>query len=39
MAKDKPQPQDGPELAEYITTAEPKAYADGVPVFLSLIHI
>ena len=33
MAKDKPQPQDGPELAEYITTAEPKAYADGVPVF------
>lgn len=29
MAKDKPQPQDGPELAEYITTAEPKAYADG----------
>lgn len=33
MAKDKPQPQNGPELAEYITTAEPKAYADGVPVF------
>ena len=33
MAKDKPQPQDGPELAEYITTAEPTAYADGVPVF------
>ena len=33
MAKDKPQPQGGPELAEYITTAEPKAYADGVPVF------
>ncbi len=33
MAKNKPQPQDGPELSEYITTAEPKAYADGVPVF------
>lgn len=33
MAKDKPQPQDGPELAEYITTAEPKAYAGSVPVF------
>lgn len=33
MAKDKPQPQGGPELAEYITTAEPKAYAGGVPVF------
>lgn len=33
MAKDKHQPQGGPELAEYITTAEPKAYADGVPVF------
>ena len=33
MAKDKPQPQGGPELAEYITTAKPKAYAGGVPVF------
>ena len=33
MAKDKPQPQGGPELAEYITTAEPKAYAGSVPVF------
>lgn len=33
MAKDKPQPQGGPDLAEYITIAEPKAYADGVPVF------
>ena len=33
MAKDKPQPPAGPELAEYITTAQPKAYADGVPVF------
>lgn len=32
MAKDKPQPQAGPELAEYVTTAKPKAYADGVPV-------
>ena len=27
MAKDKPQPQAGPELAEYVTTAKPKAYA------------
>ena len=25
MAKDKPQPQGGPELAEYITAAKPKA--------------
>ena len=33
MAKDKPQPQGGPDLAEYITTAEPKAYAGSVPVF------
>ena len=33
MAKDKPQPQGGPELAEYITAAKPKAYAGGVPVF------
>ena len=33
MAKDKPQPQAGPELAEYTTAAQPKAYADGVPVF------
>lgn len=31
MAKDKPHAS--PELAEYITTAEPKAHADGVPVF------
>ncbi len=33
MAKDKPQPQACPELAEYTTAAQPKAYADGVPVF------
>ena len=33
MAKDKPQPQAGPELAEYTTAAKPKAYAGGVPVF------
>lgn len=33
MEKDKPQPQAGPELAEYTTAAQPKAYADGVPVF------
>lgn len=33
MAKDKPLPQAGPELAEYTTAAQPKAYADGVPVF------
>jgi len=33
MAKDKPQPQAGPELAGYTTKAKPKAYADGVPVF------
>ena len=33
MAKDKPQPQGGPELAEYITAAKPKAYAGGIPVF------
>lgn len=33
MAKDKPQPQAGPELAEYTTAAQPKAYAGGVPVF------
>lgn len=33
MGKEKPQPQAGPELAEYVTTAKPKAYADGVPVF------
>lgn len=32
MAKDK-QPQGGPGLAEYTTTAEPKAHAAGVPVF------
>ena len=29
----KPQPQAGPEIEEYSTTATPKAYADGVPVF------
>ena len=33
MAKDKPQPQTGPEIEEYSTTATPKAYADSVPVF------
>lgn len=33
MAKEKPQPQAGPELAEYITVAQPKTYAAGVPVF------
>ena len=33
MAKDKPLPQAGPELAEYTTAAQPKAYAGGVPVF------
>ena len=33
MAKDKPQPQASPELAEYTTAAQPKAYAGGVPVF------
>ena len=27
MAKDKPQPQTGPEIEEYSTTATPKAYA------------
>lgn len=31
MAKNKP--QEGPEIYEYQTTAEPKAQADGVPVF------
>ena len=31
MAKSKPQP--GPESYEYTTTAKPKAYASGVPVF------
>ena len=36
MAKDKPLPQAGPELAEYTTAAQPKAYADGVPVFCAL---
>ena len=30
----KPQPQTGPEIEEYSTTATPKAYAG-----LSLIHI
>ena len=33
MAKDKPQPQTGPEIEEYSTTATPKAYAGSVPVF------
>lgn len=33
MAKDKPKPQAGPDPAEYVTAAEPKAYAGGVPVF------
>lgn len=33
MAKEKPKPQAGPVLAEYTTAAQPKAYADGVPVF------
>ena len=33
MAKEKPKPQVGPVLAEYTTAAQPKAYADGVPVF------
>ena len=29
----KPQPQAGPEIEEYSTTATPKAYAGSVPVF------
>ena len=29
----KPQPQTGPEIEEYSTTATPKAYAGSVPVF------
>ena len=33
MAKDKPQPQTGPEIEEYSTTATPKASAGSVPVF------
>lgn len=33
MAKGKPKPQQGPEPSEYTTTAKPKAYAAGVPVF------
>ena len=33
MAKDKPTPQAGPEMVDYTTTATPKAYAGGVPVF------
>ena len=32
MAKNKPKPQ-GPAPADYTTSAEPKAYAGGVPVF------
>ena len=31
MAKDKPQPQTGPEIEEYSTTATPKAYAGRRP--------
>ena len=31
MAKDKPQPQTGPEIEEYSTTATPKAYAEQRP--------
>lgn len=33
MANNKPKPNDSMELSEYKTTAEPKAYAGGVPVF------
>lgn len=34
MAKKKPKPDaDAPELFDYQTTAEPKAWADGIPVF------
>lgn len=33
MAKNKPQPNDSVRLSEYQTTAQPKAYAGGVPVF------
>lgn len=33
MANKKPKPNDSVELSEYKTTAEPKAYAGGVPVF------
>lgn len=32
-AMNKPQPQTGPEIEEYSTTATPKAYAGSVPVF------
>ncbi len=31
--RSKPQPQSGPEIEEYSTTATPKAYAGSVPVF------
>jgi len=31
--KQKPKPQESPEIIDYTTTAEPKAWADGVPVF------
>lgn len=33
MAKNKPKPKDGVKLSEYITTAHPRTYASGVPVF------
>ena len=33
MANKKPKPNDSVELSEYRSTAEPKAYAGGVPVF------
>ncbi|MBQ2741950.1 MAG: site-specific DNA-methyltransferase [Oscillospiraceae bacterium] len=33
MANNKPQPNDSVRLSEYQTTAQPKAYAGGVPVF------
>lgn len=34
MAKNKkPRPQESPEIVDYKTTAEPKTWADGVPVF------
>ena len=33
MAKNNTIPKDGPALSEYITTAEPKAYAGNIPVF------
>lgn len=33
MASTKPKPQTTPDVAEYVTTAKPKAHAAGVPVF------